>query len=209
MPFLLLPDKNQCLAQIPCHNHRWYLPTALKMETTPSTPEPLHKLPPPQPPQPHQSAWTSNPLPHTQQNAIFATAATTPECPAVPPAVGNRVTHAPSRMDAREPIMPEVGFIRGRLSGVSCSRRPLRLRLRRGGKLVNGPKLSRGGKGKMKERERRNSLVGLRLGQLGGLSDGSVRGINGRRRVRILPAPVHRVLRLLATKDHPPPPLTI
>lgn len=208
MPFLL-PDKNQCLVQFPCHSHQLYLPMALKMETTPTTPGHPHKPRPPQQ-QPHQSAWTSNPSPHTPQNATSATAATTPECPAAPPAAGNRVTHAPSRMDAREPIMPEFGFIPGRLRRASCSRWRRLLQLRRGVELANGPRLSRGGRGrKMKESERENRVVGLRLDRLGGLSDSSVRGINGRGRVIIIAVPVRCILRLLAVKGHPPPPLMI
>ena len=210
MPFLL-PDKNQCLVQFRCHSHRLYLPMALKMETTPTSPGHPHKSSPPPPPQqPHQSAWTSNPSPHTPQNATSATAATTPECPAAPPAAGNRVTHAPLQMDAREPTMPEFGFIPGRLRRASCFQWRRRLQLRRGLELVDGPRLSRGGRRrKMKERERENRMVGLRLDRLGGLSDSSARGINGRGRVIIIAVPVRCVLRLLAMKGHPPPPLMI
>lgn len=211
MPFLL-PDKGpRYLIQIPCHNHRWYLPTTLKMETT-TTPGPLHKLLQLPPPQPCQSVWNSNPSPHTQQNAISATAATTPECPAAHPAAGNRVTHAPSLMDARGPIMPEVVFILVRLSGVSWSRWRLRLRLRRGVELGNRLGLSRGrGRKKRGKEEEEERMVGLRLDQLGGLSDSSVRGVNGRGRVVVrrvtvlmlmLPVPVHHVLHLLTMEGH-------
>lgn len=134
-------------------------------------------------------------------------------------------------MDARGRTMPEVVFTQGRLRRVSYSLWRLRLRLRRGVELVNGPGLNRGGRGRKKKkkkkerervRERGERMLALRLDldRLGGLSDSSVRGINGRRgrvvvrRVAVLmlmlAVPVRCVLRLLAMKGHhPPPPLMI
>ena len=87
--------------------------------------------------------------------------------------------------------------------------------------MVNGPGLNRGGRGRKKKkkkkerervRERGERMLALRLDldRLGGLSDSSARGINGRGRVIIIAVPVRCVLRLLAMKGHhPPPPLMI